>query len=254
MRARLDRPGLGILGVVLVVLLWPVVAEPELRPLVRDMIGNLGSVDEIGLAIALGDYAVVERAAADLKARASAMKKFDLAALNLDSKQDAAFDHFLVEQERAADAIATAAERKDGRKVVMALEQLFQTSCLPCHAQFREGGSLLRPSVVFMTGFITSWRDINLGLAIHDFSLVSRAARDLEATARVLAWDQVIESAFELTDEEERSEFRQLLLVLTAQAARIERGALQQDQAAVTEATRRMWQEACIACHDQFRD
>jgi len=242
-----------VLVIALAVLVPSRSAFPQLRPLAREMLENLGAVDQIGEGVAVDDYAQVRGAALDLKARAGGLKGFDIATLGIDPSRDPQFDAFLAAQEQAADAIAVAAKNRDGRGAVLGLQQLFQNSCIPCHVDFRERGNLLRPSVLFMTTYLSAWREMNRGLSLNDFSLVSRRAREIEAMGRVLAWDQVIQSTFGLEDAAERKAFRGYLGRLNAQASRIERAAVAEDVIKVTEGIRKMWEEGCISCHERFR-
>jgi cytochrome c556 len=233
--------------------LYPKPVFPELRPLVREMLENLGAVNQIGEGLALEDYDQVTRAALDLKRRAEGMKKADLTTLGIDPDRDAQFDAYLTAQEQAADAILTAAKAEDAQSTLLALQHLLQDACLSCHTDFREGSRRLRPSVLFMTTFISAWREINRGLLIDDLVLVGRSARELQSVARVLSWDQVIESTFGLTDPVERQEFRKLVSRVAAQAGRIEQASIEGDVGKILLADRRMWDDGCVACHEQFR-
>jgi len=244
---------LRVLAIAAAVLVPSRSAFPDLRPLVREMLENLGSVDRIGEGVAVNDYDQVRRAALDLKARAEGLKGFDIATLGIDASRDPQFDAFLAAQEQAADAIAMAAKNQDGRGAVLGLQRLFQNACIPCHADFRERGNLLRPSVLFMTTYLSAWREMNRGLSVNDFSLVSRRAREIEAMGRVLVWDQVIESTFGLATAAERKTFRGYLGRLNAQASRIEQAAVAEDVPKIIEAVRKMWEEGCISCHERFR-
>jgi cytochrome c556 len=217
------------------------------------MLENLGAVNQIGTGLALEDYEQVSRAALDLKSRAEAMKKVDLTTLGLDPDRDAQFDAYLTVQAQAADAILAAAEAEDNPSTLLALQQLLQDACLSCHTDFRQGSRRLRPSVLFMTTFISAWEDLNRGLLIDDLALVGRSAREIQSMARVLSWDQVIESTFDLTDPAERKEFRKLLARVAAQAARIEQASVEADLETILLADRQMWNEGCLACHDRFR-
>ena len=93
-------------------LLTPHPALAELRPLVREMLENLGAVNHLGEGVALEDYDVVREAAEDLKKRAAAMQNLDIATLGLDSARDKEFDAFLKAQAEAADAILEASKRE----------------------------------------------------------------------------------------------------------------------------------------------
>jgi cytochrome c556 len=217
------------------------------------MLENLGAVNQIGEGVAVQDYERVKRAALDLKRRAEAMKEVDIATLGLDSHRDAQFDGYLAAQEEAARSILNGAEQKDGRAVLLGVQHLLGNACIACHQTFREPANRLRPSVLFMTSFLQAWKEMNRGLAINDFSLVSQHARELESMGRVLSWDQVIQSAFGLTEVEQFKAFRVYLNLVLRKAARIEQASIEEDAAKVIEASRQMWNEGCIACHEKFR-
>src|SRR3990167_5772659 len=114
----------------------------------------------------------------------------------VDKQQAPVWDAFLAAQETAALAVLTAAKEKDSDAVMGAVQKMFNDACLPCHAAFREPAARLSGSVLFMSSFLNAWRDMNRGLALRDFDLIGRRARELEAMAKTLSWDQVIQSAF----------------------------------------------------------
>ena len=231
----------------------PGVPRAELRPLTRAMLENLGSVNEIGEAIALEDYEQVEHAANELAARARALKGTDLSKLGIDPQRDPEFDAFLTVQEKTAQAIGRAAGEEDGAGAFLGLQSLLSGACLSCHRQFREPLQMMRPSVSLMTSMLQSWREINRGLSINDFDLVARRAREIESVGRVFTWDQIISTTFGVEDPEERKQFRKLLRNVLSRAAQIGVAADSEDAGGVVEATQRMWIEGCVSCHAEFR-
>lgn len=238
----------------LLLLFVPRPAETELRPLVRDMLENLGAVELISEGVAFADFDTVARGARDLRERAVRLKGLDISTIGLDPARDEAFDAYLAAQERAAESILGAAGEEDGERVISGVQDLFRTACLPCHHDFRERAALLRPAVLFMTTFLTAWREINRGLAMNDYNLVSRRAREISAMSRVLTWDQVVRNSFDLERPEDRQEFRRFVARLTANAERVERAASGEDPSRVLDAAEAMWAEGCLACHSRFRD
>ena len=54
----------------------PRVALPELRPIILDMLENLGEIDDIGAALSVDDFGRVGEAAQSLQSRASATKRW----------------------------------------------------------------------------------------------------------------------------------------------------------------------------------
>ena len=241
-----------LVGAVLTMFPGPV--RSELRPLIRYMLENLGSVNDLGTGVSLGDFGSVKRAASALETGAASMQKLDITALGFNAVREAEFDAYLGEQQRAAREIHRAADNKDGAAVFLSLEKMFRNSCIPCHRSFRKGESQLRPSVMFMTNFLHSWQEINRGIAIDDFDLVARQAREIQNLGRVLAWDQISEEIFDLTLPEERKLFREMIRRVNVQAGRIEESANQEKIVEVLESTRRMWTDGCISCHQRFRD
>ena len=228
-------------------------ASAELRPLVREMLENLASLNEIGEAVALEDFERVKRAAADLQARAVTMQKIDVATLGVDPGHGPAFNGFLMAQQQASKAVAAAADGNDGAAVLLAVERLTTSACLGCHTTFRDRENLMRTSVLFMTTFLHSWQDINRGVMTNDFELVARRAYEIQTVARVLSWGQVIEATFGVSDADEQGEFRDFLRRMTAQASRVEKAATDGRLPDIAEATRRMWTDGCLGCHERFR-
>ena len=237
------------------VLLAPALApaQSKLRPLVRDMLGNLDSLNEIGTSVALDDFGRAAGAASELAARAQRLKGFDVKVLGVDPGRQAAFDAYLDVQREAAQAVAAAAKTQDGAEVLLGMQRLVTDACLACHDSFRERENLMRTSVLFMTTFLHAWQDINRGLMTRDLELISRRAYEIQSVGRVLTWDQVIESSFAVTDPGERREFREFVSRMTMQAGRVERAAGEDKVLAVAEASRRMWTDGCLGCHEQFR-
>ncbi len=231
----------------------PRAALPELRPIILDMLENLGEIDDIGAALSVDDFGRVAEAAQSLQSRASAMKVHGEAPPGLDKQHAPAWDVFLTAQETTALAVLTAANDENGDAVMRGVEAMFRDSCLACHAVFREPQQRLSASVLFMSSFLAAWRDINRGLALRDFALIDRRARELEAMAKTLSWDQVIQSAFAIDSTADLRIFRQLVHQVAVTSSRIEAAAQSEDAGKVVEATRQLWTNGCIACHDRFR-
>jgi cytochrome c556 len=236
-----------------IVLAPPMAAVPALRPLVPDMLDNLNAVNRIGEGVAVEDYDQVLMAARGLMVRASAMQYLELGALGLDSKRDPEWDAYLWAQRQAAEAIESAARKADPRGVLEATQKLVGNACLSCHASFRDPSQLLRRSVLFMTSFLASWRDMNRGLVLQDFGLVAQRASEVEALSRTMASDQILEEVFSLGGSKQKRLFRGFLGEVTENSARIAAAASEEDMATVLMATRQMWTGGCISCHEQFR-
>lgn len=244
---------LVVVVTVAAMIIGPRAALPELRPIIRDMLENLGEIDDIGAAVSVDDFERVAEAAQSLQSRASAMKVHGEAPAGLDKQDAPAWDEFLTAQETTALAVLTAANEENGDAVMRGVEAMFRDSCLACHAVFREPQQRLSGSVLFMSSFLAAWRDINRGLSLRDFALIGRRARELEAMAKTLSWDQVIQSAFAIDSKADLRVFRRLIHQVAVTSARIEAAAQSEDAGKVVEATRQLWTNGCIACHDRFR-
>ena len=229
-------------------------ASAQLRPIVREMMENLSSVDRIGEGIALNDYDYAAQAARDLKDRAKKMKKVKLDEIGLDPAQTRQFHAYLDAQARAADVILAAAKKQDGAGTYGGLQALYNDACLPCHTHFRETANLLSPATLFMTTFLNSWRAVYRGLAMNDFPLINRSSEEIGAMARVMSWDQIIEEVFDLDDPLERKDFRMKAHQVAVSASNMASAASREDKKAIIGAAGTMWTDGCISCHKQFRD
>ncbi len=242
------------LPVVCVLCLLPQLAFAELRPLVPVMIDNLGSINRIGRAVALEDFAQVEKSSQELIARADALRELNLETVDIDPKLDAAWDSFLMTQRIAAEGVITAAKAEDAIAVMVATQNLFGNSCLGCHAVFRDPARLLRTEVHVMTGFLSAWQDVNRGLALNDYNLIALRSRDLATLTGLIATDEMLEDAFGIGGPTMRRKFRGFLFEVTTNANQIEEAAKQENLPVVLEATRNMWTNGCLACHAKFRN
>jgi hypothetical protein len=243
----------GVLALAVALALIPGTALPELRPLVPEMLDNLRDINRIGESIALDDFDQVALSAQGLRKRAVAMRELDLAKVELDPEQDALWDAFLLGQEAAADVVLAAAEKQDSRAVMAAAQQLVGNACLGCHASFRDPGNMLRPSVLFMTSLLSSWREMNRGLTMRDFNLIDLRARDVSALTEVIAGDEILETAFRLGGSKQRRIFRGFLRRVSENAALISKAADAEDLPGVLKASNAMWTDGCISCHEKFR-
>lgn len=232
---------------------FPSTGLTALRPLVPDMLDNLSALNRIGEGVALEDYEQIVMSARSLILRAGRMQYLDLTALGLDARRDPEWDAYLAAQRQAAEAIESAARRADPRAVVEASQQLVGNACLACHASFREPGNLLRQPVTFMTSFLASWRDMNRGLLIRDFELVGQRAREVAALSRMIGSDEILEEGFGLGGSKQRRLFRGYLKQVMEASSRIDAAARERDLAVVLASTRRMWNDGCVSCHEQFR-
>ncbi len=261
---RIGRPRsnrhLTALALVLVLLLGARVSLAEegsqttggLR-LIGLMHENLALINRIDEAIVRDDLGPIQRDAAHLKANAEELKLLDLSQMELGNKRGARFDEYLSAQANVADAIAAAAAGGNASDVVQEVARLFQDACIRCHADFREARALHKPRVLFMRRLLSSVQNMNRGVAMTDFALVAREARNLETLADIFTWNQVVESMFEIEDPAARIDFRKHLQRLSTEAIRIESATTTRDESKVNQAVSRMLQDGCLACHRQFR-
>jgi cytochrome c556 len=252
---RLSRRVTTIRAVFLACLLGlvPQTAPAQLRPLVRDMLDNLSAVERIAEGVALEDWDRIEDAARELRARAAMMRLLDLETLDMDRVKDPAWDGFLVNQERSARAISDAVRNEDARAVLQSMKELETVACLGCHAVFRESESRLRRPVLFMTRFLSTWRDINRGMVIRDFELAGLRARELATLSQALGTDEILEEEFGLGGPRQRRQFREFLAVVTDSAGAVEAASESRDLMKILESSQVMWTDGCVACHDKFR-
>ena len=228
-------------------------AGPDFK-LVAVMHQDLAAVNEIAEAVVRDDYERVEKGAATLKANAISMQGIDLKLLRLDPKKGAEFNRFLTAQRRAADSILNAAALEDATAVLLGVNRLIDDACAACHSEVREADAGRTPRALFMRSLLSSVQSVNRGIAMDDYGLIAREAREIGATAHILTWTQVIETIFMVEDPADRNEFRGYFETLSSQAIRLEHAAAQRNPKMVSAATRRMLNDGCVSCHDKFRD
>ena len=231
-------------------------AESELsdrKPLLREMIVNLSSINEIGAAVALEDFARVDRSAQILESAAQKLLTFDISKFGIEAKYAGAFSSFLRTQEELAKAIRVSATAQNEQEVMLGLQRMMNDACVSCHRVFREPYSLLRPSVAVMTSFLSAWQSINRGVFINDYALIEENAALIQSTAQIFNNNTMIEPVFGVQDPDKRRVFRQFLHKIQTHARQIEEAATQENSAAITSAAHQMWIEGCIACHQVFR-
>jgi cytochrome c556 len=246
---RLFLAALAVAGLV-GVHLGPNRAEVQM---VGEMHENLAAVNDIVEGVARDDYELVEKKALRLKDSAQAMKELSLSAVGLETLRDSEFDAHLDAMEKAANTIWGASQRKDARGTLVGVQQVFDDGCVPCHRDFRESHIERTPPVLFMRNILSSVQSMNRGLAMNDFTLVAREAREITAVGRVFMWSQVVEVMFGISEPSDRTVFRDYLRQLNSQASRVEGAALERNPRAVTEAVREMWEGGCLPCHQRFR-
>ncbi len=244
---------LSLVAALAFVVLAPAVASAKLRPLVGDMLQNLNALNRIAEGLALEDWDQIEDASRELRNRAIRMRLLDLESLEMDRERDALWDAFLIAQEDAARQISLAVRNQDQAGVLAAKKNLAGNACLGCHASFRDPQSRLRDSVLYMTSFLSSWRDMTRGLMIRDFDLVRKRAGELAALADDIGSDEILEDAFSLGGPRQRRLFRGFLSTVSSAAHTMESAAEGKDLAKILAGSSAMLEEGCVACHRKFR-
>lgn len=227
-------------------------SHPELN-LVGDMYENLSAVNRILEAVAREDFPRIGPEVSHLRKNATHLREIRLDSVGLDAARDDRFDALLTAQERIASRIGQAAESGDAAGVLVGVRALFDEACVRCHEEFREKAILREPSVLLMRNFLGAVQDMNRGLALADYALVAREARQVEAIADVFAWSQVSEALFRIQDAKDQEEFRKYLQRLSAAAVRLEGAAVSRDPSRIAEALYGMLREGCVSCHTRFR-
>jgi len=246
-----DVARLGILTTLL--FLAPTVAFAQLRPLVSDMLQNLNALDRITEGLALEDWDQVEDASRGLRTRAIRMRLLDLETLHMDRNQDPVWDAFLIAQEQAAREVSLAVRNQDTDGAIAATRNLSRNACLACHAVFRDPQNRLRDSVVYMTTFLSSWRDMNRGLMIRDFDLIKRRATEIAALTEIIGTDETLEDAFSLGGPRQRRIFRSFLAAVASNANSMKSAAETKDVSKILNGSSAMLKDGCFACHAKFR-
>lgn len=237
----------------LLVLGAPLATRADVRPLSRSMLSSFQATNSIGDALSIEDYAAVEAAARELESNARELRTWDSSRLGFKPANRAEFDGYLKLQEEISGTLMKAAGRKDAAAVVAGLDEMLGKSCLGCHKNFRERQGLLKASTMFMAGFVNTWKEINRGLLLNDFTLVARAARTLETAGQVMSWDPVLQASFYLSNQVQRNKFRGHLHKMISAAGRVEDAATRGESEAVRKALVEMWVTGCLACHQEFR-
>jgi cytochrome c556 len=235
------------------VVLTPGAARAQLRPLVGDMLENLNSLNRIAEGLALEDWDQIEDASRDLRSRAVRMRLLDLESLEMDRSQDTLWDAFLIAQEQAAREISLAVRNQDSAAVIAAQKDLAGNACLGCHASFRDPQRRLRGSVLYMTSFLSSWRDMMRGMMIRDVDLISTRASEIAALTEVIGTDETLEEAFGLGGPSQRRQFREFLTAVSSNANAMKSASEAKDFPKVLAASNAMLKDGCLACHQKFR-
>jgi len=222
--------------------------------LVAVMHQNLAAINVIEESVIRDDFPRIKQGARTLRTNAHSMKGIQLDLLRLKPEKTKAFDRYLATQGKVARAIDAAADLADADAVLQSVKTMIDDACVACHAEFRETDESRTPRVLFMRSLLSSVQSVNRGIALDDYALIAREAREIATLAHVLTWNQVIESMFMVTEPKARAEFRGYFETLSSEAIRIEHAATERNAKMVSAATQRMLVEGCVRCHANFRD
>jgi cytochrome c556 len=236
-----------------IVLGIPFAALADLRPLSRSMLSNLQATNAIGESLSIDDYPGVEIAARELRDRAREIQGWDVSKLGFKPSDKNEFDAYLQLQEEISAKIISAATKQDAPSVVTGLGEMLEKSCLACHKAFRDRQGRLKSSTLFMTSFVSAWREINRGLLLNDFSVAARGARTLAAVGQIMSWDPIVRSSFDIAEPAQRNKFRAHANNLITAADNIEDAAARGETEEIEQGLTKMWNLGCLACHKDFR-
>ena len=242
-----------VVSVLLILVAIPLAVLADLRPLSKAMLANLQATNAIGESLSIEDYPAVEDAARELKNLAREIRTWDAAKLGFRPDYKAEFDAYLELQEEVSDKIMLAAKDEDASSVVAGLGEMLEKSCLSCHKNFRDRQGMLKSSTLFMTTFVSAWREINRGILLNDFSFAARGARSISAAGQIMSWDSIVQSVFNIPQIADRNKFREHAYRLIGAADRIEEAATNGDSESIQKGLLQLWNTGCLACHDEFR-
>jgi len=225
----------------------------DLRPLVGDMLDHLSSIDRIERGFTLDDMDQVIRGADDILQRSQALRRRPNEAIGVPATERPRFNAYLDDLIRSAGKLKekAAAEKRDA--TLKAFRVLLQNGCLPCHRDYRDGeGSKLPSSIYLMASLQNGLEELDRGVLLNDYALITVRAQGIQVLARLLGWNHSIEHAFEI-EPDKRKRFNELAQTLYNQAVLIEQAAELRDQDAVLSGRDTMIRKSCLPCHDEYR-
>lgn len=251
---RSRRP--AVRGALLAAALVGVVAadstESQLR-LAGTMHRNLAALNACIEGVALEDQGLIEGAGKELRETANLLKEFGAAAIGVEPGRSEEFNRLLDAQVRSAEAIVSAGRQGDVHATLAGSQRMLETACIRCHDRFRSSYPERTSPVLFMRMLLSSTHAMNWGLAMDDFSVIAREAREIATIARIFNFSRVAELLFEVEEPAARQEFRSYVNLLVDEANRLEGAAFTRDTAEISRAYRRMLVDGCVPCHQRFR-
>jgi cytochrome c556 len=244
-------------------LVWPLIsifalftllssAHAELLPIVSKMLENLAAINLIERGFALEDLNQVARGAEEIIGRSDDLRKLSSDDLDIDHSKKPKFNAHLDLLVEHANTLRSAALKGKTDKAVDAFRLIVEEGCTPCHKEFREEGGELKLDVYLMTSVMKGLEEIDRGALLNDYWLIASSAREVQDVARLMQWDQVIDSTFKI-EPSGWKEFKKYARKLDKIARRIEIAAEDRNEAGVFKGIRAMMNESCLPCHDDFR-
>ena len=249
MRSRLAGPFLSILAV----LAFITSAQAGLKPIVSEMLENLAAINLIERGFALEDMNQIANGAEDIVSRSRDMQKFSTEDLDIPSAKRPKFNSYIDLLVQHANTLRVEALKGRTGKAVDAFRKIVEEGCTPCHKEFREEGGNLKLNAYLMTSVMKGLEEIDRGALLNDYWLIATSAREIQDVARLMQWDQVIGSTFQI-DPSGWKGFKQYARKLDKTARAIEVAAEDRNEDRVFAGIRSMMNDSCLPCHRDFRE
>lgn len=249
MRSKLVGPVLSIIAVFALLSS----AQAGLEPIVSEMLENLAAVNLIERGFALDDMNQIARGAEDIVTRAKGLQKFRAEDLDIPKAKRAKFNSYVDLLVQHANTLRVEALKGRTDRAVTAFRKIVEEGCTPCHKEFREDGGNLKLNAYLMTSVMKGLEEIDRGALLNDYWLIATSAREIQDVARLMQWDQVIDSTFEV-DPAGWKEFKQYARKLDKTARAVEVAAEDRNEEKVFAGIRSMMNESCLPCHRKFRE
>lgn len=249
MRSKLAWPLISI--VALFTLLSS--AHAELLPIVSKMLENLAAINLIERGFAVDDMNQVARGAEEIIGRSDELRKLSTDDLDIAHSKKPKFDAHLDLLVKHANTLRSEALKGRTNKAVDAFRLIVEEGCTPCHKDFREEGGELKLDVYLMTSVMKGLEEIDRGALLNDYWLIATSAREIQDVARLMQWDQVIDSTFKI-EPSGWKEFKKYARKLDKIARQVEIAAEDRDEGGVFKGIRAMMSQSCLPCHEEFRD
>jgi len=230
----------------------PPSARADLLPIVSKMLENLAAINLIERGFALEDMNQVARGAEEIIGRSGELRKLSSNDLDIDHSKKPKFNAHLDHLVQHANTLRSEALKGKTDKAIDAFRLIVEEGCTPCHKEFREEGGELKLDVYLMTSVMKGLEEIDRGALLNDYWLIATSAREVQDVARLMQWDQVIDSTFKI-EPSGWKDFKKYARKLDKIARQVEIAAEDRNEAGVFRGIRAMMSESCLPCHDDFR-